>query len=367
MPPESDVVTPAPPRARAIRLPTADRAVLSGLIVVGMLLMGSLVYPFASALLFAAVLAGAFYPMFERLAARLGHRPTVAAGLLTCLVGGLIATPALWLGVTVFGEVLTAAASVAKALRGGGGVPELVRLLPPSIQVKVRGAINSLPGGNEQIESLADNRSGDAAAAVTAGVRAAATLLINFSLMLVAMFFLLLDGKRMVQWIATVAPLPEQQILDICTDFRSVSVAVLLSSLGTAGVQSLAALAGYLVAGLPQPAFFTFVTFVVAFIPVAGAASVVFVGAGLLFFTGHSEAALGLALWGIFVVSTVDNLVKPWLLKGRMEVDGGLIFFALLGGMATFGPVGLVAGPLILSFFLAVVRLVRQEPRPAAA
>ena len=108
-------------------------------------------------------------------------------------------------------------------------------------------------------------------------------------------------------------------------------------------------------------------TFVVAFIPVAGAASVVFVGAGLLFFTGHSEAALGLALWGIFVVSTVDNLVKPWLLKGRMEVDGGLIFFALLGGMATFGPVGLVAGPLILSFFLAVVRLVRQEPRPAAA
>ena len=48
-----------------------------------------------------------------------------------------------------------------------------------------------------------------------------------------------------------------------------------------------------------------------------------------------------------------------------MEIHGGLIFFALLGGMATFGPVGLVAGPLILSFFLAVVRLMRQESRPA--
>ncbi len=75
-------------------------------------------------------------------------------------------------------------------------------------------------------------------------------------------------------------------------------------------------------------------------------------------------ATAPLALWAILVVSTVDNLVKPWLLKGRMEVDGGLIFFALLGGMATFGPVGLVAGSLILSFFLAVVRLGRQEPRP---
>ena len=331
-----------------------------------MLLMGSLIYPFASALLFAAVLAGAFHPTFERLSTRLGRRPTVAAGLLTFLVGALVATPTVWLGIKVGDEVLTGAASVAKALRYGGGVPELVKLLPPAIQVRVRGAINQVPGGNEQIENLADSRSADAAAAVTEGFLAIASTVVHFSLMLVAMFFLLLDGKRLVQWIAKVTPLPTQQILDICTDFRNVSVVILLSSLGTAGIQSVAALAGYLASGLPQPVFFTFITFVVAFIPAIGAASVVLAAAGLLFFTGHSEAALGLALWGVFAVSTVDNLVKPWLLKGRMEVDGGLIFFALLGGMATFGPAGLVAGPLILSFFLAVVRLGRQEPRAVA-
>ncbi len=329
-----------------------------------MLLMGSLIYPFASALLFAAVLAGALYPTFERASALLGRRPTLAAGVLTFLVGALVVVPTLWLGMKVGDEVLTSAASVAKALRGGGGVPELVKLLPLSLQVRVRQAINQIPGGNEQIESLADGRSADAAAAVTGGILAVASIVIDFSVMLAALFFLLLDGKRLVQWIAKVTPLPTQQILDICTDFRTVSVAILLSSLGTAGIQSLAALAGYLVSNLPQPAFFTFLTFVVAFIPAIGAASVVLAAAGLLFITGHSEAALGLALWAILVVSTVDNLVKPWLLKGRMEVDGGLIFFALLGGMATFGPVGLVAGSLILSFFLAVVRLGRQEPRP---
>lgn len=352
-------------RTRAIKLPSADRAVLAGLMLVGMLLLGSLIYPFASALLFAAVLAGSFYPMFERLASRLGKRPTIAAGLITFMVGALLLTPTLWLGIKVADEVLTGASTVARALRGGGGVPELVKLLPPSLQARVRGAINSVPGGNEQIENLADNRSGDAAAAVTSGVMKVAAVAIDFTLMLAAMFFLLLDGKKLVQWIATVAPLPEQQILDICSDFRNVSAAILLSSLGTAGVQAVAALAGYLATGVPQPVFFTFVTFVVAFIPAVGAASVVLAVAGLLFFNGHSEAALGLALWGIVVVSTIDNLVKPWLLKDRMEIHGGLIFFALLGGMATFGPVGLVAGPLILSFFLAVVRLVRHEPRPA--
>ena len=353
---------PSSPRRRAILIPSADRAILAGLVLVGMVLLGSLIYPFASALLFAAVLAGAFYPMFERLTLRLGKRPTLAAGLITFMVGAMLLAPTVWLGIKVGDEVLTGLGSVARALKGGGGVPELVKLLPPSIQARVRGAISKLPGGNEQIESLADNRSGDAAAAVTSGVVKVAAVAVDFTLMLVAMFFLLEDGKKLVQWIATVAPLPEQQILDICSDFRNVSAAILLSSLGTAGVQAAAALAGYLATDVPQPVFFTFVTFVVAFIPAVGAASVVLAVAGLLFFNGHSAAALGLALWGMLVVSTIDNLVKPWLLKGRMEIHGGLIFFALLGGMATFGPVGLLAGPLILSFFLAVVRLTRHEP-----
>jgi predicted PurR-regulated permease PerM len=358
---------PRPRHAREIRLPSADRAVLTGLAILGMVLMGALIYPFASALLFAAVLAGAFYPMFERLTARLWNRPAIAAALITFMVGAFVATPTLWLGIRIGDEVLQGAGSVTRALKDGGGVPELVDLLPPSIQARVRAAINKLPGGNEQIESLADNRSGAAAAVVTAGVMKAAGVAVDFTLMLVAMFFLLQDGLKLVQWIATVAPLPEQQILDICSDFRNVSAAILLSSLGTAGVQSAAALAGYLATGVPQPAFFTFVTFIVAFIPALGASSVVLAVAGLLFFNGHSEPALYLALWGIVVVSTIDNLVKPWLLKGRMEIHGGLIFFALLGGMVTFGPVGLVAGPLILSFFLAVVRLARHEPRAAAA
>ncbi len=168
----------------------------------------------------------------------------------------------------------------------------------------------------------------------------------------------------MVHWIATVAPLPAAHVLEILADFRTVSVAVLLSSLGTAGAQALAALAGYLAAGVPKPLFFALVTFVVAFIPAVGATSVVVGLAGLLLFSGHTQPAFYLALWGVFVVSTVDHLVKPWLLRGRMEIHGGLIFFSLVGGVATFGPVGLVAGPLILSFFLAAVRLSRN-PRPA--
>ncbi len=344
-----------------------DRAILAGLAVLGILLLGTLIYPFASALLFAAVLAGGLFPAFERLGRLLGNRPMVAAGLLTVVVGALLAAPALWLALTVGEEVLTGVGAVERTLRRGGGVPELIKMLPTAAQSKVRKAVQSVPGGTDKIEDLAESRSDGAAAAVTAGLVVTTNIIIEFSLMLVAFFFLLVDGKGMVKWIATTAPLPDEQVYEILEGFRTVSVAVMLSSLGTAGVQSLCALAGYVVAGVPQPMFFTFVTFVVAFIPAVGAASVVLALAGLMFFTGHNEAALGLALWGILVVSTVDNLVKPWLLGDRMQINSGLIFFALVGGIAAFGPIGLIAGPLILSFFLAVVRLAGKNPAPEQA
>lgn len=352
---------------RAIRVPTASRAVLIGLVLLGAALLGSLIYPFASALLFAAVLAGALYPQCERLTARLGGRAMLASGLVTVAVSVLLAVPTVWLALTVGSEVLTGATSIERTLRKGGGVPALIDRLPPSIRERAHSLAERLPGGTDQIQDLAENQAGNAAAAATAALIAASTIVIKAALMLVAFFFFLVDGKRLVHWFATVAPLPAGQILDILSDFRTVSVAVLLSSLGTAGVQALAALLGYLATGVPHPVFFTFVTFIVAFIPAIGAASVVVGVAALLFLTGHPQAALFLALWGVLVVGFVDNLVKPWLLKGRMEIHGGLIFFALVGGIATFGPVGLVAGPLILSFFLAVVRLWRKEPHAVAA
>jgi predicted PurR-regulated permease PerM len=113
--------------------------------------------------------------------------------------------------------------------------------------------------------------------------------------------------------------------------------------------------------------FFTAVTFVVAFIPALGATTVVVALGGLLYLTGHPTAGALLALWGVVVVGFIDNLVKPLLMKGRMEIHGGLIFFALVGGLGAFGPVGLVAGPLALSFFLAVVRLSRRAPSAGPA
>jgi len=339
-----------------------NRAALIALTVIAIALLGTLVYPFTSALVFAAVLACAFQPWLERLSARLGGRRVVAGTLITLGTALLIVLPIALLTMAVGRQVVEGVAYVHDTVRRGG-MPALIDDLPPLLREPVDGLLEQLPHGQAQIEELAGNQTTKAAAAVGGILKAMSSVFFQTAMMLVAFFFLLVDGPQLVDWLASVAPLRDGQMREILSDFRNVSVAVLVSSAATAGAQSAAALAGYLIAGVPQPLFFMAATFVAAFIPVLGATSVSLALAALLLVTGRTEAALFLAAWSVLVVAFVDNLVKPLLLKGRMEVHGAAIFFALLGGMAVFGPVGLLAGPLILAFFLAVVRLCQRDLR----
>jgi predicted PurR-regulated permease PerM len=149
-----------------------------------------------------------------------------------------------------------------------------------------------------------------------------------------------------------------------------VSVSVMVSTCATSGVQARAALVGYLIAGVPYPAFFAVATFFIAFIPAIGAAGVCLFASVLLLALGKTWMALFLAIWGVVVVGLVDNLLKPILAKRGMQMHGAVVFFSLLGGLAMFGTVGLLIGPLIVAFFLALFRLRQRalgRAKPPAA
>ena len=345
-----------------------SRYILIGLVLLSLGLLALVVYPFASALLFAAVLAGAFHPWMERLTARWAGRRQTAAVVLSAAVALLLVLPVAALTISVGRQVVEGVGYVRETLRTGG-LPALVAKVPTPLRPTAEKALDRLlpeGQGEQQIEELAAAQTSRATAAVGGIIKTTSNILLQTALMLVAFFLLLVDGPKLVDWLGEVVPLKPGQTREILRDFRNTSVAVLVSSIATAGVQTVVAVIGYLLFGVPQPVFFAAVTFVVAFIPAVGATSVALLLALLLFMTGHPTQALLLALWGGILVGFSDNIVKPMLMRGRMEVHGGLIFFALLGGMATFGPVGLVAGPLILSFFLAVVRMCRHEAEAPA-
>ena len=326
------------------------------LTVLALGLMTVIIRPFASALFVAAVLAGALHPWYTRFAVRLRGRRQLAAGLFTAAVMLVVVIPVAALTVVLAREAADGVAYVRDTLRSEG-VSGLVADLPAPLQSTARKALEQLPQDQGQLQDLTSAQGGKAARAAGGVLTATWSVVVQMALMLIAFFFMLMDGEELVEWLSDVAPLQKGQTRQLLSDFRKVSVTVLVSSAATAAIQALVALVGYLLAHLPHPFFFAVVTFVVGLIPAVGAGAVALVAAAFLFLGGHPHAALFLGLWAVLAVGLADNVIKPYLMKGAVQLHGAVIFFALLGGVSVFGPIGILAGPLIVSFFLAVVRM----------
>jgi predicted PurR-regulated permease PerM len=340
------------------------RRVFTGLILFSIFLLAILVRPFAKGFFLAAVLAGALYGVHKRLTRAFRGRANLSAGLI-CF--GVIV--ALLLPLTGFTAFLISEATggirfIQETLRQEG-VEGLIERLPAPARKVVDTAMEHLPMEEQQLDETlqkqVSSQGSTAAKAVTGVVAATGSFAFQTVMMLIALFFFLVDGKRLVQWFESVSPLKRGQTEEILREFRLVVIAVLVSSVATAGVQTVAALVGYLIARVPVPFFFAAVTFFLALIPAIGAAVVCFAAAGLLLLTGHQWMALFLAIWGAVVVGLADNVVKPLLVKRGLDMHGAIVFFSLLGGLAVFGTVGLLLGPLIVSFFLALVRIYERD------
>ncbi len=330
------------------------------LTVLATYLLSRVIRPFAAALFIAAVFAGAVSPLYERLATRLGGRRNLASGISTLAVLLVVILPLAWLGVVLAQEAADGVSYVRRTLRSEG-VGGLVNDLPAPLRSAAQKVLDRLPHDSEELTQVAGAQGGRAASAVGGFVSATWTAVVQMVMMLIAFFFLLVDGPRLVQWVVEVLPLRRQQTQTLLTDFRKVTVAVLVSSIATSAIQAAVAFVGYLLAKVPNPMFFGFVTFLVGLVPAVGAGAVTLGAALIVYLSGRPGAALFLAIWGIFFVGLADNVVKPYLIRGGVSLHGAVVFFSLVGGLAYFGPVGLLAGPLIVSFFMAVVHMWKAE------
>jgi predicted PurR-regulated permease PerM len=342
-----------------------ERATLIVLVVLSIVLLATVIYPFASALFVGAVLAAALTPWTDSVTARLRGRRQLAAGIMTLATLLLLVVPIAAVALSL-GKEAVAAIGYIKETLSSEGVTGLINDLPAPLRTLVEKVLEQIPGGEERIQELTNRQGGRAAAAIGGVLGATTEAIVQVVMMLIALFFLLIDGRALVDWLEEVAPLKRGHMSELMSEFRKVTVTVLVSTVATAGIQALVALVGYLIAGVPHALFFTFVTFVMAFVPAVGAGGAGLAAAAIVFFRGHAGRAAFLAAWALLAVGLADNVVKPYLIRGGVSIHGAVVFFALLGGLAAFGPIGLLLGPLIIAFFLSVVRIVRREyPREA--
>lgn len=333
-------------------------------LMIGAIVLVALVArPLVTELVLAAVLAGVLWPLQQRLSRHLRGKRTIAATALTLAVVGALLGPVAIIATFVIRDGADGVRFVSEALHSND-VAKLVAHLPASARDVVNDAIASLPRTPKELMGQVDADAETTTAAVRSALAATGAFVFHAVLMVIALFFLLVRGDKLVEWLDSISPLRQGETRELLSTFRRVSYAVVASAGITAAVQSLAAVIGFFIARVPNPWFFALLTFFFAFIPAIGAAVVSLFAAALLLVTGHPYMAGFLAAWGLVVVGLVDNLVKPLLIRRGLEIHGGIVFFSLIGGLATFGAIGLLIGPLSVALFLAVVQIYHRDYTP---
>jgi predicted PurR-regulated permease PerM len=185
--------------------------------------------------------------------------------------------------------------------------------------------------------------------------------LVGLGITLFLLFFFLRDGDRMVTSAVGLIPMAPARRSHLVDHVAAVIRAVVFGSLLTALVQGLLVGVGFALVGLPSPVVFGAVAAVAALIPLIGTALVWLPGAGALLLQGHWVAGLLLLGWGVGVVSSADNVVRPLFISGRAQISTLPVFLGLLGGVSAFGPIGLVVGPVVVALTLALLRFAEES------
>lgn len=339
-----------------------------GLTVGASILLVALTFaPLWQPLLLAAVLAGTTHGWFSRLSRLLGQRPKVAGAIMTIAVVLLVLLPIGALITLLLRQTLEAIEFVRSAL-AEGGIEELVhRVLPASLEQRILDLTENLPVDRDALSERAAAGGWTLAGILGDLLTGLTRAVFGLAMMLIAYYALLLEGPRLMSWIRTISPLDDARTGELFSEFRRVGRSVVGSTLVSAAAQAAVAAIGFVIAGVPNPLFFTFVTLLIALIPAIGTPLITLPLAGLLLATGEIWQGIFLAAYGIVVVSLIDNVVKPLVVRGGTALSGTLVFFSLIGGLFAFGAIGLVLGPLTVTFFLAMVRFTRhRDPDPAA-
>ena len=191
-----------------------------------------------------------------------------------------------------------------------------------------------------------------------------ASLLLGTGIMTIGLYFFLLDGPKMLESFKGLSPIDDDHEEELAVEFARVSRAVVVATLLSALVQGLLAGIGFYFVGLDSIILLTVLSAVLAMVPFVGAAAVwVPCSLYLFFFQNNVPAAIGLAIYGVAIISMADNVIKPYVLHGQSNLHPLLALLSVLGGVATLGPIGILIGPMVVAFLQTLLKILQREMR----
>lgn len=320
-------------------------------------LVYTILSPFLDTIGWAAVIGISTFPLYRRLRGRLSGRNTLAASIMTPSVVLTLVVPFVGFLVLLGSETTSVYQYLERAT--GSGPPPIVeqlmhhpRLAPliarldpvfKSVDLDLQATL--LPALKQAASYLLGYS--------TAIIKNFFLLIIKLVLMVITLFFLYRDGEAFLKRVLGVLPIGETDT-DLLRDIvKRVLSAVIYGIFLTCIIQGILGGVGFWFSGLPSPIVFGALMAVAALVPVVGTALVWLPGALYLILQGELLHGVILIMWGALVVGMIDNLIRPLFISGKAHLPILVIALGVLGGVFSLGPLGVVAGPIILAVFLS--------------
>jgi predicted PurR-regulated permease PerM len=321
-----------------------------GWIVLTIVLVGCLLvlWPFVSALLWAVVLCFSTWPLYQRLLKWLGGRKTWAAAIMTLAMMLVVLMPFIVIGSTLADSVKELSAAARHSLETGPPEPPAWLVKIPVFGQSASAYWASVAADTSKLVQEIRRFIEPASAWLLKVAIALAGGLLELTLSIFVAFFLFRDGVSAAQRLTmAVVRIGGERGRHLLTVAGNTVRGVVYGILGTALVQAVMAGVGFVIAGVPGAALLAFLTFFLSVIPMGP--PLVWVPAVIwLFEQGSTGMGVFMLIWGLGV-SSVDNVVKPWLISQGSDLPFILIFFGVLGGALAFGFIGVFLGPTLLA------------------
>jgi predicted PurR-regulated permease PerM len=347
--------------ARFVNGKKATLVFLAALLAIAFALTFFIERPFIEPAAFAIIIAVVFDPIYERILKDV-KRPGLASLLTIILLILLFAIPVTIILIRASTQALELGRYVSeKSAEHGGFVPSVMKLAEKPLGFIGRYVDVSSVKLREQIAAHL-NQLGVALLGTGASILGNFVGLITDSaITLITVFFLFRDGKRVINRISELMPLSPEQAQRFLHGISDAIVANVYGMAAVGAAQGILTAIALRICSISSSTLLGLLAAVCSLIPIVGAGLVWAPAAVYLIVTGHVGKGIFVLIWGTLVISSVDNVIRPLVIKGRVQVHPLLLLFALIGGAQAFGLIGIFLGPVLLSVISVLLKILFEE------
>ena len=330
--------------------------------------------PFLNVLVYASLIAVVFNPVFKWISKVLRGHTGIAAFLTTLVVMLVVLTPLTLFIIFLVQEAVSAYDILDSKLveidfesfRFTGAFSDLPWIGDIWTNLAQRYNLRELLGNynfdlfslvrdlGEKISTFLVSQSGTV-------LKSVGDTMIGVLILLLTIFFFFRDGENLTDFLKRLSPLPTKYENEIENKLRETTYAIVVGNFGTAILQGLVGAIGFAIAGVDNVLFWGTIMAFASLIPYIGAAFVWFPASLAFMVQGEWVWAIFLFLWGLCLISIVDNVARPILIGSRSKMHPLATFLVVLGGIFVFGLKGIIFGPLILSLTVTIIHIYQLE------